>query len=114
MMIRVPWPGPAVNPGPRGGGLTWPRGVVMFRPRGDGAVAQLGERVVRNDEVSGSIPLSSTTPAPSSYRPIPCRTSVIPVMAICTPMHSSRKADSRAKVVRAEGPSIPAIRSAER
>ncbi len=26
----------------------------------DGAVAQLGERVVRNDEVSGSIPLSST------------------------------------------------------
>jgi len=25
-----------------------------------GAVAQLGERVVRNDEVSGSIPLSST------------------------------------------------------
>src|ERR1700761_5401779 len=29
------------------------------RPR-DGAVAQLGERVVRNDEVRGSIPLSST------------------------------------------------------
>jgi hypothetical protein len=27
---------------------------------GCGAVAQLGERVVRNDEVSGSIPLSST------------------------------------------------------
>src|SRR5690606_37474731 len=27
-----------------------------------GAVAQLGERVVRNDEVSGSIPLSSTIP----------------------------------------------------
>ena len=27
----------------------------------NGAVAQLGERVVRNDEVSGSIPLSSTT-----------------------------------------------------
>jgi hypothetical protein len=26
-----------------------------------GAVAQLGERVVRNDEVSGSIPLSSTS-----------------------------------------------------
>ena len=26
-----------------------------------GAVAQLGERIVRNDEVSGSIPLSSTT-----------------------------------------------------
>ena len=27
---------------------------------GLGAVAQLGERVVRNDEVSGSIPLGST------------------------------------------------------
>ena len=27
-----------------------------------GAVAQLGERVVRNDEVRGSIPLGSTTP----------------------------------------------------
>ena len=26
----------------------------------NGAVAQLGERVVRNDEVSGSIPLGST------------------------------------------------------
>ncbi len=26
----------------------------------DGAVAQLGERVVRNDEVRGSIPLGST------------------------------------------------------
>ena len=28
----------------------------------DGAIAQLGERVVRNDEVRGSIPLSSTIP----------------------------------------------------
>jgi hypothetical protein len=28
---------------------------------GDGAVAQLGERLVRNEEVRGSIPLSSTT-----------------------------------------------------
>src|SRR6185312_2226901 len=27
----------------------------------DGAVAQLGERLVRNEEVRGSIPLSSTT-----------------------------------------------------
>jgi hypothetical protein len=27
---------------------------------GTGAVAQLGERVVRNDEVRGSIPLGST------------------------------------------------------
>jgi hypothetical protein len=32
----------------------------MPREAGCGAVAQLGERVVRNDEVSGSIPLSST------------------------------------------------------
>jgi hypothetical protein len=28
--------------------------------RRNGVVAQLGERVVRNDEVSGSIPLNST------------------------------------------------------
>ncbi len=29
---------------------------------GQGAVAQLGERLVRNEEASGSIPLSSTRP----------------------------------------------------
>jgi hypothetical protein len=29
--------------------------------RRNGAVAQLGERLVRNEEVRGSIPLSSTT-----------------------------------------------------
>ena len=33
-----------------------PYGVIL-----DGAVAQLGERVVRNDEVRGSIPLGSTS-----------------------------------------------------
>ena len=31
-----------------------------MRHPSDGAVAQLGERVVRNDEVRGSIPLGST------------------------------------------------------
>jgi hypothetical protein len=36
---------------------------------GDGAVAQLGERLVRNEEVRGSIPLSSTTiPGPHLFR----------------------------------------------
>ena len=35
---------------------------VHTNARRYGAVAQLGERVVRNDEVSGSIPLSSTIP----------------------------------------------------
>ena len=30
------------------------------KTRPDGAVAQLGERVVRNDEVVGSIPIGST------------------------------------------------------
>ena len=33
-------------------------GFVCTKPRG--AVAQLGERLVRNEEASGSIPLSST------------------------------------------------------
>ena len=37
--------------------------IVHISTRRNGAVAQLGERVVRNDEVSGSIPLSSTIPA---------------------------------------------------
>src|SRR5712692_6925964 len=32
-----------------------------------GAIAQLGERVVRNDEVGGSIPPGSTTLRPSGY-----------------------------------------------
>ena len=31
----------------------------------EGAIAQLGERVVRNDEVGGSIPPGSTTLRPS-------------------------------------------------
>ena len=32
-----------------------------------GAVAQLGERLVRNEEASGSIPLSSTTLHPAGF-----------------------------------------------
>ena len=32
----------------------------MVRYKSRGAVAQLGERLVRNEEASGSIPLSST------------------------------------------------------
>ena len=36
------------------------RKSLFYRRRSPGAVAQLGERVVRNDEVSGSIPLGST------------------------------------------------------
>jgi hypothetical protein len=35
-----------------------PRSLVKWKSRG--AVAQLGERLVRNEEASGSIPLSST------------------------------------------------------
>ncbi len=37
--------------------------VTIVRALRDGAVAQLGERLVRNEEVRGSIPLSSTGPA---------------------------------------------------
>ena len=33
----------------------------MPEDTGNGAVAQMGERVVRNDEVRGSIPLGSTS-----------------------------------------------------
>ena len=37
-----------------------PTGIIRAVTSGRGAVAQLGERLVRNEEVSGSIPLSST------------------------------------------------------
>ena len=40
-----------------------PGGPIWTRDRG--AVAQLGERRVRNAEVGGSIPLGSTTPGKS-------------------------------------------------
>ena len=43
-----------------------PKGAATRGGQG-GAVAQLGERIVRNDEVRGSIPLSSTSPG----KPIP-------------------------------------------
>ena len=35
-------------------------GLPSARSHWNGAVAQMGERVVRNDEVRGSIPLGST------------------------------------------------------
>src|ERR1700682_3335270 len=38
-----------------------------YRGGRGGAIAQLGERVVRNDEVGGSIPPGSTTLRPSGY-----------------------------------------------
>ena len=51
----------------------------------DGAIAQLGERVVRNDEVGGSIPPGSTTLRPSGYawrsRAEPEGRSVVPGVA---------------------------------
>ena len=41
--------------------LDLPPALAIFRGLQGGAVAQLGERLVRNEEVRGSIPLSSTT-----------------------------------------------------
>ena len=58
-------------PRPQGGAVRGPflsprNRVQRWNPLGstprNGAVAQLGERLVRNEEVSGSIPLSSTIP----------------------------------------------------
>ncbi len=46
-------------PEPQPGALTSRAGLPKSPPVG--AVAQTGERVVRNDEVRGSIPLGSTT-----------------------------------------------------
>jgi hypothetical protein len=43
------------------GGLTrWGSVNIVAPVPGDGAVAQMGERLVRNEEVRGSIPLGST------------------------------------------------------
>jgi hypothetical protein len=42
------------------GGDCWPPSFIHYDGR-DGAIAQLGERVVRNDEVGGSIPPGSTS-----------------------------------------------------
>src|SRR5437016_8600320 len=39
---------------------------LYFRCTIAGAVAQLGERLVRNEEVRGSIPLGSTTASPDT------------------------------------------------
>ena len=38
-----------------------------YEAAAEGAIAQLGERVVRNDEVGGSIPPGSTTLRPSGF-----------------------------------------------
>ena len=52
----------------------------------DGAIAQLGERVVRNDEVGGSIPPGSTTLRPAGYawrsHAVPEERSVVPGVAL--------------------------------
>ncbi len=47
--------------------LTSPFWPEHCPPPRDGAVAQLGERLVRNEEVRGSIPLSSTIPPKHLY-----------------------------------------------
>src|SRR6478736_8385110 len=41
--------------------------LTRIEATAEGAIAQLGERVVRNDEVGGSIPPGSTTLRPSGY-----------------------------------------------
>ena len=81
------WPKPSGRDGREqgaGDGLDGhPRPDHNPPPATDGAVAQLGERVVRNDEVRGSIPLSSTTVAPniqiSKY--FPGKAATTPVVA---------------------------------
>jgi hypothetical protein len=43
------------------------RPILEIEAVAQGAIAQLGERVVRNDEVGGSIPPGSTTLRPSGF-----------------------------------------------
>jgi hypothetical protein len=49
------------------------------RPASGGDVAQLGERLVRNEEVVGSIPIISTSPFPVAALPTPIRAQRGPV-----------------------------------
>ncbi|MEY3260897.1 MAG: hypothetical protein RIT46_1726, partial [Pseudomonadota bacterium] len=59
-MLARNWPRP-LEPRPANR-LDSPRLPPLSAPSPRGAVAQLVERFVRNEEVSGSIPLSSTSP----------------------------------------------------
>ena len=54
------WPPDRVWAGTRVGGMLDKVGGVCEKADRSGAIAQLGERVVRNDEVVGSIPICST------------------------------------------------------
>jgi hypothetical protein len=54
----------ASRPFAAGGSLTPLPAYAMCAALTAGAVAQLGERLVRNEEVVGSIPISSTSPSP--------------------------------------------------
>jgi hypothetical protein len=51
-----------------------------------GAVAQLGERLVRNEEVRGSIPLGSTTPNLDALEAPPWSLSCSPAGIRCAPV----------------------------
>src|SRR5664279_2923146 len=76
------------NPGPKWRPLAENRAALGFCAGGGsvGAIAQLGERVVRNDEVGGSIPPGSTTLRPSGYawrsHVMPEGRSVVPGVAL--------------------------------
>ena len=68
-----------------------------------GAVAQLGERLVRNEEVSGSIPLSSTSlrcaaaeaAAPATEAAAPATEAAAPATEAAPPESENYKADQQ-------------------
>src|SRR5436309_15997894 len=78
----------------QGGSPKWPLPTQRALPRcPSGAVAQLGERLVRNEEVRGSIPLGSTSLrgcAASAGKPTQ-QANLKRSCEGCSPQHSSAK-----------------------
>jgi hypothetical protein len=73
----------------------------MFRASREGAVAQLGERLVRNEEARGSNPLSSTTVFPqqrsASRHGRGIRGLRVALAELCVPRQPQRHASTQAR-----------------
>ena len=61
--------------------------VMMKSIQTCGAIAQLGERIVRNDEVVGSIPTSSTIESITSKSSVRPSTVFVPSVVSCRLYH---------------------------
>ena len=67
----------------------------------NGAVAQLGERVVRNDEVRGSIPLGSTSsfPTPSGNENAARRRRLLCLLCWVSPLEATPQREAKEDLI---------------